>query len=148
MPMYKKKESLVRLVVEVKKGEFENWYSAINDDKQGIQKSVSSLKKRILQKRHNGKFYNYTIYDNHSGNVIEGQQSLFDKNQSVYKLVIYDLNNRKLVRYSNVNELRPDNLINENLNHKRYNTALLFANPNAGYDGSLLAKWVKGTQVL
>ncbi len=147
MPMYKKEKSLVRLVVEVTKGEFETWYSAINDDKQGVQKSVSALKKRILKGRHNSKFYNYTIFDNQAGSVIEGQQSLFDKNQSVYRLVIYGLNNRKMVRYSNVNEMKPDNLINENLNDKKYNTALLYSNSNAGYDGNLLAKWVKGTRV-
>jgi len=146
MPAYSKQSALVRLEVEIAKGEFQTWYSFANDDKQSIVKSVISLKQRILAKKLNGIFLNAVIYNNQTGEIIEGQTNKFDKNISQFRLVVFWLTGEKSVFYSKIGAANFNDVIYDFL-PDTYQTAFVETNRNAGYSGTILTKYIRGQKI-
>ena len=144
MAFYDKQKSLVKLELELQNG-YETWYSALNDDKQGIIKATRSLRKRIIEKRHQGNVINAVFYNNQTGAVIEGEPNKYSKSESVFKMVVFT-DYKKLVFYSNIGETTPDELIKQHLPFS-YQTALVYTNPHAGYNNEVVAKFIRGKRV-
>ena len=158
MPMYSKQQSKVRLELSLVTGQKETWYSMFKDDKKSLEKAIEGMTNRILKKRHNNTFKLAIFFNNELNIEIKkiGTENVWDKEKSLIKLVIYLKNGKREIWHSYLNndkiglEFSADELFRKyvnKLNYGKYETVLMYMNRDAGYDNTLIHKWIDGTKI-